>query len=98
MGGAGREPSGSTGVFVFDASTLAPLGTWQPTADYVSVAVSADGRFVYAAGLPGLDASGNRRTNQQASITVFDTFDGSVRLIAGKLGSEMLSFISPTLD
>jgi hypothetical protein len=98
MGGAGSEMSGSTGVFVFDASTLAPLGTWQPTADYVSLAVSADGRFVYAAGLPGVDASGNRRTNQQASITVFDTNDGSVRLIAGKLGSEMLSFGSPTLD
>jgi hypothetical protein len=96
-GGSSREVGGSAGVFVFDAATLAPAGVWQPIADYVSVAVSADGRFVYAAGLPGTDAAGQSQLEQQASITVYDTTDGSVRLIAGRLGGDMLSFISPAL-
>jgi hypothetical protein len=94
------EPSmgGSTGIFAFDGTTLEPVGSWPPTADFVSVAVSADGRFVYAAGLPSVDATGESKLDQQASITVFDTTDGSVRLIAGKLGGDALTFISPTLD
>jgi hypothetical protein len=96
-GGSPSDTAGSTGVFVFDAASLEPGAVWQPTADYVSLAVSADGRFVYAAGLPGIDATGQRQVAQQASITVFDTTDGSVRLIAGGLGSDMLSFISTAL-
>src|SRR5436190_655529 len=54
------DPSarGSTGVFAFDASTLAPLGHWAATADFTSIAVSADGRFVYAAAQGGVDAAG----------------------------------------
>ena len=90
--------SGSSGVFAFDATTLEPLGTWQPTADFISVAVSADGRFVYASGLPSVDARGESELGQQASITVFDTTDGSVRLIAGHLGGDALMFIAPTLN
>ena len=97
-GGSSHEMAGSTGVFVFDAASLEPAGVWQPTADYVSLAVSADGRFVYAAGLPGIDAAGERQLDQQASITVYDTTDGSVRLIAGRLGGDMLSFISSALN
>jgi hypothetical protein len=93
-----REMGGSAGVFVFDATTLEPGGIWQPTADYISLAVSADGRSVYAAGLPGVDAAGRAKLRQQASITVFDTADGSIRLIAGELGGDALSFISATLD
>ena len=83
---------GSSGVFVFDAETLAPITTYQPTADYVSLAISWDGRFVYAAGLPGVDALGRRQAGQGASITVFDTADGSTRLIAGQLGVDLITF------
>jgi hypothetical protein len=90
--------AGSAGVYVFDAATLDPITVWQPTADYVSVAVSADGKLVYAAGLPGVDAVGRIKLAQQASITVFDTSDGSVRLIAGQLGGDALSFLGPTLN
>ena len=97
-GASSHEMAGSTGVFVFDGATLEPAGVWQPTADFVSLAVSADGHFVYAAGLPGMDAAGQRQLAQQASITVFDTSDGSIRLIAGRLGGDMLSFISADLD
>jgi DNA-binding beta-propeller fold protein YncE len=96
-GGSGPETAGSAGVFVFDAATLEPATVWQPTADYVSIAVSADGRLVYAAGLPGVDANGARFARQQASITVFDASDGSIRLIAGELASDALSFLSTRL-
>jgi hypothetical protein len=95
---SGPEPTGSSGVFVFDAASLALIGHWQPTADYVSLAMSGDGRFVYAAGMPGVDATGASVGLQAASVTVFDTTDGSIRLLAGKLGGEMLSFPSTTLE
>ncbi|HTK44960.1 MAG TPA: hypothetical protein VL749_06385 [Patescibacteria group bacterium] len=92
-----RDVAGSTGVFVFDATTLEPATVWQPTADYVSIAVSADGKLVFAAGLPGVDAAGRNRIAQQASITVFDASDGSIRLIAGQLGGDALTFLSARL-
>ena len=94
----GPEAGGSTGVFVFEADTLANAGHWDPTADFVSLALSRDGRFVYAAGLPGVDAAGQGNGKFSASITVFDAHDGSVRLIAGLLGGQMFSFASPALD
>lgn len=83
---------GSSGVFVFDAATLDLIEAYPPTADYVSLAVGADGRFVYAAGLPGFDAFGRRQAGQGASVTVFDTADGSTRLIAGQLGVGLITF------
>lgn len=88
---------GSTGVFAFDASTLASLGNWGPTADFTSLAVSADGRFVYAAAQGGVDAAGQPAFANGSSITVFDVKDGSVRLIAGNLGSSDLWFANSTL-
>jgi hypothetical protein len=91
------DMAGSSGVFVFDATTLTPITIWQPNADYVSLAVSGDGRFVYASGLPGVDITGRPKIGQQASITVFDTSDGSIRLIAGRLGGDALTFLSGTL-
>lgn len=93
-----QKAAGSAGVYAFDASTMASVGHWDPTADYVSLAVSRDGAFVYAAGLPGVDASGTDHAAQGASITVFSTADGSVQLIAGELGFGMLSFATPVLD
>ena len=87
---------GSTGVFAFDAASLARLGQWAPTADFSSVAVSADGRFVYAGAQGGIDATGGSSGNG-ASVTVFDASNGSVRLIAGRLGSSDLSFADSTL-
>ena len=80
----------------FDASTLDVLGHWQPTADFTSIAVSADGRSVYAAAPGGVDAAGLSAPNG-ASITVFDTTDGSVDLIAGKLGSSDLFLTDRTV-
>jgi hypothetical protein len=88
-------PSGSTGVFSFDSDSLAPLANWPATADFVSLAVSRDGRFLYAAGVPGVDARG-APSGFGASITVYDSSDGSVRLVAGQLGhDEDLLFPGP---
>jgi hypothetical protein len=87
---------GSTGVYAFDANSLASVGHWQPTADFTSIAVSADGRFVYAAGFGGLGAPGGVSGNR-ASVTVFDTADGSIRLIAGQLTTGDIWFSSPVL-
>jgi hypothetical protein len=83
---------GSAGVFVFDAATLALVDTYDPTADLISLAIAPDGRFLYAAGLPGFDERGGDRPDQGASITVFDTRDGSVRRIAGELGNRVITF------
>ena len=90
----GEETVGSTGIYVFDADTLEPAGHWPPTADFASLAISPDGRHVYAAGQPGVDAAGNV-SDHEASITVFDTADGSIELIAGRLGTTPLYFPGP---
>ena len=76
----------SAGVYAFDASTLAPLGHWAPTAAFESIAVSDDGRHVYAAATGGPTATGDPGPEYGASITAYDTSDGSVALIAGRLG------------
>jgi hypothetical protein len=93
---ASDEFGGSTGVLVFDARSMANVGRWDPTADFVSLAVSPDGRFVYAAGSPRYSADG-RVTNQPASVTVFDASSGEVRLIAGRLGNGFLVFPTTVL-
>ncbi len=92
-GVAGADTSGSAGVFVFDTSTMVQVAHWNPTADFVSLAVSRDGGIVYAAGSPQFNANGTS-TTQAASITAFDASSGSIRLIAGQLGSGFLLFPS----
>jgi hypothetical protein len=87
---------GSRGIYVFDTGTLDQVGHWAPTADFASLAISSDGRFAYAAGLFGRDAAGNDSADS-GSITVYDTADGSIRIIAGKLGGYDLYFPGPTV-
>jgi hypothetical protein len=89
VGSSDPGSGGSTGVYVFDASTLQAIGHWQPTADFASIALTADGHYLFAAAAGGVDAAGVSSRNG-ASITVFDTTDGSVDLIAGKLGTSDL--------
>jgi hypothetical protein len=85
--------AGSTGVDVFDTVAMRAIDHWAPPADLVSVGVSPDGRLVYVAGAPETDASGGRRLGAPASIVVFDASDGTVRLIAGALGLEMVAIV-----
>lgn len=90
------EAVASQGVFVFDAATLEQIGHWAPSADLTSIAVSPDGAWLYAAGQPGFDASG-AATGDASSVTVYATRDGSVRLTAGRLGHEAISFPRPSV-
>ena len=96
----GVEPEGSAsaasaGVFVFDASTLTPVGHWAPEGDLSSIAVSDDGRHVYAAASGGVSARGNPGPEFGASITAYDTSDGSVAVLAGRLGVYDLALGDP---
>jgi hypothetical protein len=72
-------------VYAFDASTLAPLGHWAAQADLTSIAISEDGRHVYAAADGGAPVPGRPAPEFGASITAYDTSDGSVAVIAGRL-------------
>jgi hypothetical protein len=85
------EGGASLGTFVFDAASLRQLDHWPPNADVVSITISPDGRFLYAAGDAGRTAAGDA-SPAEASITVYDTANGKVRLIAGRLGSDSLFF------
>jgi hypothetical protein len=93
------ESARPAGIYAFDVSgdSLALRGLWEPTADFISIAVSEDGAFVYAAGMGGVDASGTGNPAYKASVTVFDASDGSIRLIAGQLAGDELLFVEPTV-
>ena len=60
---------------VFDSETLALLQQWRARALLPSIAVSADGTFVYAAGAQGFDVNGRQRP-WPASVTVYDAETG----------------------
>ncbi len=68
----------STGVFVFDAAAMRLLAHWEPAADYVSIAVSSDGRLVYVAGASSELASGTSG-GRGASLTLLDSATGAPR-------------------
>jgi hypothetical protein len=83
---ASPGPAGtSTGVWVFDARTMRLRDHWAPRALLISLAVSADGRFVYAAGAQGLDVEG-RENAWPASVTVYDAAMGQVQALYGSVG------------
>ena len=84
---------GSSGVWVFDTTSMAVVGHWAPTADFTSIAVSRDGSLVYAAGSTALAGGGGAASG---SITVFGAATGDVRLIAGQLTDGYL-WLEPAL-
>ncbi len=88
LGTAATDPTspagGSTGVWVFDTSSLAIVGHWAPLADYISVTL-ADGGLVLVAGMPGVDTSGVQNDQQGASVVAYDPASGAVRIVAGQV-------------
>ena len=78
--------SKSTGIWVFDADSLELLDHWEPRALLTSLAVSADGRFVYAAGAAGYDADGNENQRWRASLTVYNAATGEIAVLYGSIG------------
>jgi hypothetical protein len=91
---------GSTGIDVFDASTLESIGHWGPTADFSSIAINPAGTAVYASASAGVAPDGSGSPDNGASITVFDSATGDVRLLAGQLGqpgTHDLTFTGPVV-
>jgi hypothetical protein len=84
-GGAIDRAPGSTGIWVFDARRLDWLEHWEPATNYAALAISEDGERLFAAGLAGVTAEG-RPSAAEASVTVHDASDGSVEVVAGRLG------------
>src|SRR5204863_10164710 len=78
---AGELSSGplqaSTGIWVFDANTLALLARWSAAAMYDEIGLRPDGRFVLAAGLEGVTAHG-RVADWASSLTFHEAKRGSV--------------------
>ncbi len=85
--GAGPN-NASTGVWVFDARTLELLDHWNPRAVLNSIAISADGRFVYVTGAPRFDVDGNENPLWPASVTVYDTSNGKEQRLYGAVASD----------
>ena len=83
---------GSTGVWVIDPSSLATTAHWAPEADYISLALNADGSLLLAAGMPGADAAGTSN-NQDASVTIYDISTGAIRAIAGQVQSNAVGWL-----
>jgi hypothetical protein len=87
------EVGTSTGVWVFDAETLELLDHWEPRALLTSLAVSADGRFVYASSAAGYDIDGRENPRWPASVTVYDATTGEIVVLYGRIGEgQWLSF------
>lgn len=84
---AGGPAGRSTGVWVFDTRTLDVLGHWAPRALLTSLAVSADGTFVYAAGARGFDADGHEGPIA-ASVTVYDAATGEIQVLYGSVSPD----------
>ena len=91
--GRGASQSGSsTGVWVFDVTTMELVDHWEAQALLNSIAISADGTFVYAIGNPGHDVQGNE-TPWPASLTVYDAATGEIQVVYGAIGAgNWLSF------
>jgi hypothetical protein len=98
LGVGGQDGAGgSTGIDAFDAATLESMGHWAPTADFSSLAINADGTAVYAAAMGGVAADGSELPGNGASVTVYDSAGGQVRLLAGQLGTADVWLTEPVL-
>ena len=92
----GSDPTRSSGIWVFDANTLELLDHWHPRALLTSLAVSNDGRFVYAVGAAGYDADGNENHRWRASVTVYRATTGEIALLYGNIGDgQWIGFPTP---
>jgi hypothetical protein len=84
----GPSDSGKpSGVWVFDGETLDLIDHWAPRAMLTSIAMSADGRFVYAAGANGFDVEGNQAA-WPGSVTVYDALTGEIEVIYGQVSRD----------
>jgi DNA-binding beta-propeller fold protein YncE len=87
----------STGVWVFDAETLELLDHWAPRALLTSLAVSADGRFVYATSAAGYDVDGRENQRWRSSVSVYDATTGQIVVLYGSIGEGQWLSFQPSL-
>ncbi len=92
-GGRNYSPA-TSGVWVFDTSTVTLLDRWPAIAAYTNIGLSADGRWLLAAGASGFDEDG-KQTAWESSITVHDVSDGRPALQFGRLGIDAQVFQVP---
>jgi len=99
VNGALRGASGASGapsgIWVFDAEAMKLLDHWEPRAYLSSVTVSADGRFVYAAGISGIDVNGLDNP-WPASVTVYAAATGEIQVIHGSVAPDSWITFLPT--
>ena len=74
----------ATGVWVIDAETLELVDIWPPSAYYDGLALTADGGYVVALGLQGVDAEG-RPARFGPSLTFHRSIDGQVVEVIGDI-------------
>lgn len=84
--------SGSTGVDVFDTTSMRQVDHWAPLGDLVSIAVSSDGRQVYLAASAATTAAGGA-TDAPGALFVYDAPNGRLHLIAGDLGQDDVALL-----
>jgi hypothetical protein len=82
--GAGSNPDGTSGVWVFDAQTLEVIEQWPALASYASVSLLEEGRWLAAIGRPGVTPAGGL-ASWGTSLTVHDTTSGRPILRIGDL-------------
>jgi hypothetical protein len=89
-GDASGQPSG---VWVFDSASLELLDHWEPRAFLTSLAISGDGRFLYAASAAGIDVDG-RENPWPATVTVYDAATGEIQVVYGQVSPDSwISFL-----
>jgi hypothetical protein len=84
--GAGSEPDGSSGVWVFETATLEVIERWPALASYASLSLLEQGRWLAAIGRPGVTAAGDLAA-WGTSLTIHDTTSGRPILRIGDLGT-----------
>jgi hypothetical protein len=92
--GYGRNGFGSTGIWVFDTSTLELPDHWPAAAAYSGIGLSRDGRWILAVGQPGTDADGNP-ASWPSTVSIHDARDGHLALRVGDLGTEQSVLLVP---
>jgi len=95
VGSEGDRNGRPSGVWVFDAASLELLDHWAARAFLTSLAISADGRFLYAASAAGIDVDG-RENPWPATVTVYDAATGEIQVVYGRVSPDnWISFVSP---
>lgn len=93
-GVTGSQMGVPSGIWVFDTASMQLVDHWQPRAYLSSVAMSSDGRFIYAAGAAGYDVNG-RQNPWPASVTVYDAATGEIQVLYGSVVRDAwLSFLA----